>query len=310
MAFTTNYRKISYTEVGYSESTGPEGTVGKRTIQTRWTNYNQVPGDFVGTHSLNGQAGGAGAVIVRTLPEQHPDKPWLWARDCEMVRTVGAPIERANGLGADYQEMPANAAGKVEWLITYVRPPYDIVTDQQAGGNELKRYVQRKSSYTVESIQTPGRGWKWDDGATPANIIQEPGVFLLGCTQLEYKWMFVPTGAEVDATLTLRESKWAQYQGRVNNAVFDTVKLANGAGATVETVLFMGWDKEGPFADPDGHEVWHVTFNLILRPQTWNQFYRRRIGASPRFEAVVSNEDGVTKPYGSFDLNALFNVSS
>lgn len=215
-------------------------------VRLAWKEWALGYSDLVGVAELPDEP----PSLRRTPPVQHPEMPWLYAVECELVRGMpilvtrddipigdaakpGEHIAAADG-HSDFWQMPAYAElnpetgqfvdGICEYRVTYRDLDYDVRSDDQLleapyDGFELNRYVTRAYSYTVKSINVPGtlaNAIRFTSGPSTNQVIGQGTLLIRPLIQYEYTWRDVPAppGEAIAACV-----------GRVNSESFDDVRI-------------------------------------------------------------------------------------
>lgn len=230
--------------------------------------------------------------MLRTVPVQHSDFPWLYAVEAETAGGVGVPGTGARERQLYYYGASASADGYAHIVVTYRALDYNVLTDAEAASQtvlkEMSRYVSRYDTYSAEAIEIPHHAFKYtaDNVQIPTGIAK-----ILTKKELTYVWHEVPDVPEINIEAC---------HGLVNSALFDNYYPA-------ETLLFIAPDKKR-YRATTGRIVWELTYKFSYRPQGWNKVYRRAGAGGPGFYAVISNDSNSLKPYQSVDFVKLFEV--
>jgi hypothetical protein len=272
--------------------------------------------------------GDTGGNLMRTLPDNHPDYPALWATN-------------ATGVGKGRQSMGPNGAISYDFFeitATYRSRDYALLTDQNTGAHEYNRYVSRtyvmSSQYlTVQgymqwisrngtSVYPPGNP---NNTVPPKPLQVQPGK-IVSQMQKTMTWHQVPVVGsnpyEVPNLTTISEA-----QGRVNTFTFD--------GHPPGSCLFLGIDPHitCPRVDQNVY-YWEIAYQFgILNngpslvagingaPATdnydavagWNYIYDGVYGRwdVPTSDGLAANlNEGTNRTYQYYDLNQLFVLTS
>ena len=308
---------LSYDELeGCTEEYTIDGGVSAvRILQTTWENMREFPAAILGTSYRQGATAAADRLIRRYVPQRHPARANLYATSLRLLNGIGAAVDDtdyANTFGAIpvlYRNM-ANGVdvgdGKAKWEVTYTLPPFsvasDTVIDAKPGGNfrEMGRFLERRKTYSAESLQVPASTYKWV--TAPQDTYAEPGTKLFPTIQLEYVWYWVPE--------PLNEAAFQNALGKVNSTAFDAADTVSGLNLGIGTVLFVAPEMKRvscPGLSVGAVTVWNITFQFLYKRDGWNKFLRRSTGVFDTLsrDGTTATTDG-NLTYDSYELNNLF----
>lgn len=246
--------------------------------------------------------------ISRTLPEQHPKYPWLYATDARFIEPQNLAITQDPFSVTDggtivpmiyYVEKVGQAfnEGAVRYAVTYRPLPYEILTDNEAdatGVDELARYVERSFSFTVQAQPIPTTvQFKFTEGpylntSIPATNPQ----FIMPIKQCVYRWVEIPDlpHTAIDACV-----------GKVNAESFDG---APGWPLYEAETLLCHAPQPKWYRTKQGRVAWDLTYRLDYRPSGWNKF----LAADRNFyRATIGGTAGLNL-YQTADFRALFRL--
>ena len=296
---------------GYSESADSEGNVtATRVLYCEWADRK----DFCRALLGFSRVGFAGSEIVlrRSLPEKHPDIPAMYCVRADMIGGKGTPQhQHDSGLIAFYAAaLPANMLGgrpggyayfRTEWKML----PWDVKRDNEIGGDETARYVERTEIFSGESITLPGKCFRFSTVIAPAatgRTIPEglPKLVLGG--ELHMKWMQIPS-QDNRLPAGLRANIRACVN-RVNQTTFEgydsgtLLCLAPQIERKRSVIGIDTFDIESVFAVKEKEDADGVG--------GWNTVYRRDLTTGPGFDFIESVDDPTLSIYREEDLYKLF----
>lgn len=293
---------------GYRESFSYQEQSAERVFGVLWSQRHQFVEHFLG-RNVNEDS-----LIKRDLPEQHPERPWLYADSVAMMDSPGKLSERfifarcPDGtilkddedkfLGSrmiKYEDAAAQyggGEGLAIYRVTYKTHPFELLTDDQAIlraaelniPRELTRFVERDVSFSVQNIPlgklaSSGSLISFTEG--PAGIkgtkVPEAGVKIFPREQLLYRWHRVPD---------VPYEHIANIVGKVNSKTFDNY---GGRSFRKETLLCQAPKVVRLPRDPARGKVNHmITYVFDYNPEGWNKlpasdgnFYRVGFGGDP-----------------------------
>lgn len=293
-ALTTRFGGSSFWEMEpYRESYRSDASDATRTLLCKWSERRQFASNFLGYDFRLGTS------LVRSLPEQHPDRLELYALDMEVQKGIGAPKRDTVTNLIHFRDGTDDSEGYAVCSVKYWAPPYTLLTNGEKGSaSELVRYVQRECVLTSESLPIPGNWLKWVAAGTPP--IMEPVAKAFALAELTYTWYRVP----------LIPSVAFSYQSTVNTTVFDAASLFTTAGWGVGTLLYLSPTiKQYRPANPvvDGQFVFDIAYKLYYRPSGWNNLFRRVPGSPATFVEATSTGSTVAYVGSANDGKHLFN---
>lgn len=288
---TTDDGFIQYQEhEGASESWDHERNEASRTLRCPWNQRAEFMASMLGFPT------NIGPVLLRALPEVHPDYEWMRAARCELINGLGYPGAGSAGQLAykvrDSQGNASNTPGYAVYRVTYRGFNYEFHQDAEAQASpigEMCRYVERLQTYAGESVTYPDGSFQWGPGegtftdktifeAVPRNLLTK---------QLTYIWHQVPL---------VPNTAIENCIGRVNSAVFD-------GRYPVNTLLFIAPEVE-PIFDVVGNVIFNIKYQFIYRSDGWNKL----LAPDGRFRAVVRKADTTKSIYETADFAQLFTL--
>ena len=302
----------------YRERFGDDSSQSTRVFDVPWFQRNYWRGQTLGYSLLTqkqvldvfgfptGDVIPNSTYLSRVLPQQHPEQPWLYAIDADLLEGVGIPGLNFNtGMIAFYRVEPAFAEGYARFAVTHRALDYDVLSDATVNGDELRRYVSRFETYAAENLTLNGSQYKFL-GTTQS--IQVNPVKLFPTKELTYLWHEVPIVPEKAIKACI---------GKVNSVAFDanspTLRAAGiYTGYDPETLLFLApsWKR---YYTKVGTLAYDVSYKFLYRPKDpntgaggWNQFFR---GSTFGFQLITS--DGTTggkRVYDKADFAQLFQI--
>ena len=278
-------------------------------------------------------------VMLRTIPSQHPEFPWLYASSCKRVKASegGVIYQRKDLPVIAYAEkdfrfqglanVPQNLAvdGWAFYEVTYTDPKYFVLTDDQviaqsAGPiqGEIGRYVQRTYNYSVKSLAMPAdavpnlKFYNNPNNPLPAYLVDRTGIglsigvgpyLLRPMIQFEFRWVDVPFPPFNAITACV---------GAVNAALFgQTVDYSSTTNGEQGTMLCQP-PKLRSYRDRRGQFMWEVIYRMDYDPQGWNNFPAKNGirymatfgGVAPLINPMFAGGQNTLYPYA--DFNKLF----
>lgn len=265
--------------------------------------------------------------LHRDIPCQHPEKPWLYCTDCELVTGQGVFKVNPNVVAPDgtldadgnplalgmimYTDGSGLAADSLScrMAVHYHMLDYDVLSDAQMAGtvalstipgtpvpaslSELDRFVIKTSVDSLQGLPLPGRLLQFSDlagGEIPANAFS----MLFPHEELTYIWKNVPRipQANIDACM-----------GKVNASVFDPNSRLRPGGYPAGTILCLAPHKD-PHKTSQGLWIFDLAYRLLYRPGGHNNFPDASGTLRPAAFKV-----GGGKPFPPCDMNSLFSFS-
>lgn len=286
--YTTNNQIGSiplYGEVdGYSEHISTTDGEAVRYFHVPWSSRLQFLQTMLG-YSTN-----KGGSISRQLPDNHPDMPWLWAVDYELVKGIGAVGLGTSGLISYFNSDPGAqtlGVGGVAHIKLVYRPlDFELYSDGDLGNiqadvPEMYRFVTRDSDYAVQALPLPAAANLLKFSQNPPSgiaLIGTPvnngaGTKLFPTREVVYTWHDVPD---------VPDQIIDQCVGTVNDSTFDLPVPFNGAnvggygspnngGYAPGTLLCMA-PKKKRTRSVVGRVQWTITYRFLYRPTGWNYF--------------------------------------
>ena len=283
----------------YADANGPDGEIITATVHMPWNFESTIPevNSTIFPATMLGTAHNAGGKIIRTLPNRHMDKRWLYCTQCDLTGGIGYPSTENDG-SIKFTTPSTHDTAKAVYACTWSFLGYDVEDDgfksSLAGtGKELCRFVSRKVQTSMEAVPIKGTDFKFTSDNKP---IGEPITTKTATKELEYTWWHIP--------FPYRESTWDSLLGQVNSAAFD----GRGRGQTgtsypsyaIHTVFFASYEQSDPYTDPEGNFCCNTTFFFLYRDTGWNKFYRPGSG-------WVAVDDGAgSYPFPEGDLMRIF----
>jgi hypothetical protein len=283
--------QVPYVELGQrAGSTSPEegcdltAPNARRTLAVNWDDRHEAEWQIIGTSWL-----GETCQLHRWLPEQHPEKPWLWATRISRSYGVdpigvtvmgtgffaneenaahglqGSPIASTMGSGVSFEgHRSINTYRYCVFEVEYTRPPYNIAEDDDVG-SEVERYVEYLPEFQGDYLSVP---YEATSGATGLKFVETgrdfPGnVGVIVPAEIErLKWWQVPAVA-------VNETAIWELIGKVNSASFFDGQYSYAR----EHLLFCGLERERIWLPHDGSPGWNITFLFKWFKYGHNNFY-------------------------------------
>lgn len=269
---------------GYRERFGPDNSEATRVFDVPWNKRGEFKDAMLG-YSYRSSG------LKRYIPDQHPEFPWLYARDVELMNGIGAVTQTdtsaISASGSTYTSMiayvdgtdleairsgqvPATTQvypGLARYRVTYRSLPYDVFPDD-AVSSELERYVERRPAYAIQALPINNFQIKFINGdKDPVGAATK----LFPTMELAYVWHEVPDPPPWDAI--------EACIGCVNDDLFDQFFDSSGVpfGAGTLLCLVPAMDRK---RGPAGRMMWTITYKFLYRPQGHNYFPRIGIGAN------------------------------
>lgn len=292
----------------YAERDRPDEKSAERTFRVPWSLRHDFRAWVLGYSTVVSQpalsaSGNVDAwALSRVTPAQHPEMPWLYALECEMVRGEGAPINR---LDIPLVAFPANpfppppqpalasvpmiafgemvpAEGFTDGLavmkVTYRDRDYEIHNDVELaalGLSEIGHYVSRYPRFSLKGIELPAPlrdQLKFVPGLpSPSSFQLLPKAFMN---------QPIPGGAQMLLPLIGMEYLWhdvpevprlaiAACQGKVNADIFDAVP---GGNSFPPQTLLMQAPEIKRRRNTVGRVIFDIRYRFDYNPYTWNAF--------------------------------------
>lgn len=268
--------------------------------------------------------------LSRIPPAQHPEYPWMYAVECELVRGEGAIEDNPNVFLTDnfgdlvpgpvpvpmisYYDASSRTDDHCAVIaVTYRNLDYEIRTDREmlemAGTKgELERHVTRTATPAIQALPVGGNGAiRFKAGAgVPANIAGQPVPesgysVLLFTEELVWLWRDVPD---------VPHEALAECVGKVNANPFDG---ARGCRRFAAQTLLMQAPTYTRKRSPVGRVTWDVGVKALYRPQGWNSypaadgnFYEVEFLRRAQVGNQVVDLGPVPGPYGAADFDRVF----
>lgn len=282
---------------GYREQFSAKMAQATRVFDVSW---DQRGGFIV---SMLGYAEPAPPDIYRLLPNQHPNFPWMYATDVELVQPIGAMsrdsmqvagmIAYVNG-APDSNNTFADFPGKARYKVTYKTLPYDVIANNNMpGASEFYRFVEPRPAYAIQALPVTSFQLKFADTGDPIGAATK----LMPTQELQYIWYQVPgvPGAAIDNCI-----------GAVNGAVFDqTVGAYKGRNCPSETMLMLAPHIER-YRGATGRIMFDITYKFLYRSQGHN-VYPRVKNNDVEFQRGKINQTGGLL-YPNKDFRTLFDM--
>jgi len=306
---------------GYKEQFRKDDLSAVRYFKVEWNGRAEFHEYFLGysTGVAGGVVNGSATppTITRIIPAQHPERPYLYAMEIELVEGRGAvqnnPLTLAqapdgspefdeNGNSVPipmiqyYDNSSMAGPGYGIYAVTYRAVPYEIRSDKNLasynGGLEIGRNVERKTAYASQNLPIPANGLVFAD---TGELIPETGPGrILSIIDATYIWHEVPDPpyAAFDACT-----------GAVNQAPFDG---ASGYRTYPPGTLLCMTPKIERYRANSGRINWEIVYRLLFKTQGWNYFpdlngtWRLVIKRNPVTGALGG------PIYQSADFNTLF----
>lgn len=306
----------------------------KRILQVNWSDRQEAEWEILGTNSVvpakSKFADGQLWRFKRYTPEQHPQKPWLFATRITRSYGIGwrsRTFKTATGKGI-------NTFAKCVFEVEYTRPPYNITEDSG---------VREQFTPATPVVGGSGSGSGSDPAAgniadfdlsDDVAIVNNGGLHFFDETQryLEYipesqgDYLSVPYEANglkfTTANGTVKNDypgnvgiivpaeivklRWYQIpqRGLATKAIYDRYGHVNAEDfydgfqyRRAGTMLLLGMERERVFLPHNGEFAWNVVFCFKYFPYGHNRFYDFK-SPSPAFrEARLVDAAG--NPTGS-----------
>lgn len=203
--------------------------------------------DFVNAETLVSAYTGSFGTIgnglpVRTLPQQHPTRPYLYARSGS-YEPMGAMDPRwTTDLNPRYP--------KAKVTINY--KPLDNQDQQQ----NAETYYSESREFSGQFYTLPGKKLQWKGGPDKDKAIPETAMKRVPEMTLNFtvnKWLNPNLGV------------YKQLAGMVNQGGFTFLYETYDAS----TLLFMGASTERDYTS-NGLQAYKVTYKFKWRPKSWN----------------------------------------
>lgn len=274
-----------------------------------------------------------GKTLHRDIPAQHPELPWLYATDCELVSGQGVFVVNPNVVppGSDFgdPDNPPAPLGMIQYRdgsgligdslscsmsITYHVMDFDILSDAQMAGptsalsnngfvsqpsdfalSEVDRYVVKTS---VDSLQGQAFGSNqllFQTGPNAGSpIAAVASTKLFPCEELNYVWKNVPKVPQANIDICM---------GGVNTGTFDPNSRLRPGGYADGTILCMAPQKI-PKRTSQGLWVFDMVYKFLYKPTGWNNFMDQK----GNFYPTAFGYPGTVTLYPSVDLSLLFKL--
>lgn len=259
---------------GYDEEFQQDNSQATRIFIGPWiTRYNLVQWALGWSYSVPNANNPAQGQLVRILPAQHPEFPWLFARRVKLVKGVGAwgnnPYVSAQDECGNVATNPTTGyalnpipmicyfdpatgsdALSCVYAVTYQAVDFEIRDTSYLPSSEMSRWVTRNYTYAVQALSVPTNRLRFADGSGP---ISEGGIFVSKTQELTYLWREVPDVPEQAIQATI---------GHVNAAPFD----GDPGFPTYPpgTLLCMAPEKTR-HRGPTGRITWDISYKFLYR---------------------------------------------
>lgn len=250
---------------GYQEASGPQAQEVRHPVFVPWSAARQFPAAVLGTVTAD---------LKRTLPLQHPRKPWLYAVRCELREGKGALLENGNDLKFVDNQPDGVKEGWALFEITYRPLPYELTARPP-----LPSHIIRETNLSLDSLTIEGTIYRWVSDNEPIKA----GLSVLAPQgAIRYTWLSVPESA----ITKIADKAQRDTVGYVNDMDF--------ANFGAETLLCLSPKIGRRYHSPNGLAVRDIVYTFLLRIPGWNFFYRPSTG---QHERVVGLLPGVPSPY-------------
>jgi hypothetical protein len=277
---------------GYQEKCSQSDQEMIRVFQGPWTNRLTFVRWALG-YSYNQPAPGPPAAptsgsLSRVPPINDPEMPWLYASECQLLEPQGAwginpTVFEVDGNGNNFLDQNGNPilAGKIgyfetstgtdaytaRYAVRFIPRLYEVRSDNEMLNLpntqlELERWVERKTKYAMQVIQTPGT-LTFVPGTPVAGqpVSANAALQYFPTQELQYLWYEVPD---------VPEDAIQACVGQVNSDPFDGARGAKLYPA--QTLLCLPPDRERTPRTILGRVCWTLTYRFAYRPTGWNLF--------------------------------------
>jgi len=306
---------------GYQEEFGIDASRATRLFVGPWiTRYDFVQWALGWTFSIPSATNPGQGQLVRLLPAQHPEFPWLFAMHVKLVKGLGAwtnnpyvgAQDECGNVATDpvtgyavnpipmicyFDEATGLDTHSCLYAVDYEAVDYEIRDTSYLPNGEMSRWVTKSFTFSSKALSVPSNRLQFADGSGP---IPEPGIQILGSQEWTYLWRQVP------------DVPWSAIQnsvGGVNNAPFDgdpgwpSFPTGTMLCLSPETIRHRG---------PTGRIVWDVAYKfLYFDPNpggpSGHNYFPKISGSTLTW--VLGTMDGTTTGqtlYPSVDLTKLF----
>ena len=316
---TQGANAVPYLELlTYSEDFQEKRQTATRTCLCLWSQRLKFVADILGTATYVNPTiyNGVQSNIHQSIPEIHPDMPWMIAKRCSLASTLGVPVEDEESLAIalttapNYGELsqvdPATFMVRfnlAQYTVEYADVDYFSRADSDApndGRGELARNMSIYYTTAGSNQPYPATGFQYVGAeANGSHLpVMSPPVATLSELEARYLWRRVP-GLPVAAI--------QNTIGHCNRELFDNYWPP-------QTMLLLPPKIERYFSCT-GDVLFDIEFLFLYRPQTHNALLRRTTkydggiqfgqvwpiidppGTSPGFEYITGiNDDGSTTP--------------
>jgi hypothetical protein len=304
---------------GYSEEFGVDQTSARRVFVGPWvTRYDFLAWALGYTYSVPNSSNAQQGQLIRFLPAQHPEFPWLFATNVKLRDGYGAWTQNpyvgaqdecgnittnpATGYATNPLPMigyfdPATGSDALSCIyeVTYQALDYEVRDASYLPNGEMSRWVTKTVTFSNKAQQVPFGWLKWADGTAGAPT--EPGLLIFGTMELTYRWRQVP------------DIPWLAIQntvGTVNQANFDG---DNGYPTFFPGTLLCQSPEVERHRGPTGRVMWDILYKFAFLPVGWNSFPRRDTSGSflGYFPVVFGSGSQAGQPlYKPADFTQLF----
>lgn len=321
---------------GYKEHFTTDSTQVVRVFDIPWDERLDFINTTLGWSAVRLVSPGASVYrLHRQSPVQHPEMPFLYAQEIELVGGMGylARSEYAFALlgtpdpftGKDqidanqplnmvaYRKTVSNQNqnrnGYARYAVHFRPVTYEIRTDEEIveefESDELARYVTRSFAYSTSTVPYPVANARlvFTEGPNRLGAIPENfATLILPRVQLRYKWHMVP---DIPLGISLIAPDSRRIVGRVNADEFD------GIGPyplfPEETLLCQPPVIER-HRSPTGRVYWDVDYLFTYQPEGWNRFPDVSVlGSGAYFRAGIAGDPTKTV-YQRADFDPLFQL--
>lgn len=199
--------------------------------------------------------------IVRYLPQQDPDFPWMVATKITSVKGLGARgYYTAYGIRTPQYD-------KARLTVEFNMPDYDVLADEYTPGwpFEFYRYRTFAAKPSAEYLSPPSTGTlQWSQGPNALQAFSGNVGFIVGCIDYEWDWIQIPFEAMPSDIIQSAIGKVNRYDFPIGDGS-DTM-------AAPGTLLLLAWEplrKNSPY----GLRTWRSHFTARYKATGHNNFY-------------------------------------
>lgn len=287
LIYLTTANGIEYAErADYRERWTEGSNEISRTVACRWSDRLDLVKDFVGT--VTAQAKG----LLRTMPEFHPEAPWMPCLSMDMIQPEGFMTDLA---GTPVFRFASGAEGLAVYRATHANVQYRLAPDQLIVEGEWERWTSVKETYQTEAQKVPGGIWQLV-GHTPDTFIQTESRIPYFTKEVRITWWKTPIWDRERIENVLNHVNTEAWPNIFHGGV-----LYNYAPGTL---LFSGFETEEK-RSAAGQLLWDVTYVMKWRQSTWNRFYYGAGNQGATYYNVVHKTTGAP-PFASASFKELF----